>query len=57
MWKRLARRHDDKALAQASEQRMAADEQRDGAMLGEAGESRFKLAFAANAQDKNLPPE
>src|SRR5215469_12804457 len=31
---RLARRQDDKAFAQAGEQRMAADEQRDGAMLG-----------------------
>jgi hypothetical protein len=26
-------------------------------LLGEAGESRFKFAFAADPQDKNLPPE
>jgi hypothetical protein len=30
----LARRQDDKTFVQTSEQRMAADEQRDGAMLG-----------------------
>jgi hypothetical protein len=31
---RLARCQDDKTIAQAGEQGMAADEQRDGAMLG-----------------------
>jgi hypothetical protein len=50
----LARRECDKAIAQAVEQRIAADEQSDSALSGEAREGRFKVAFAANTQDKNL---
>ena len=53
----MARRQGDKRLRRLVKNESAADEQRDGALLDQAGESRFKLAFAASAQDKNLPPE